>query len=190
MLPRRFPSPTLLNSQTRCKTRIAFKNKAGSVLPDYQYVDHGRPERPTKDGQPRPPRMPKALKATHPSRIPLADDKLRALVSLYHASSSFITPETLDQAIDEAFIHSKTNALGDHIIGMDTEEQSFFDLQEEMLERARSEATSAEWAQSSPDRMTDRERKVFAALYGTDESGNAGLGALEDEQSERAGKSS
>ncbi|GLB33576.1 hypothetical protein LshimejAT787_0104600 [Lyophyllum shimeji] len=36
----------------------------------------------------------------------LPDEKLRALIALYHQADSFITPENLSQRIDEAFLSS------------------------------------------------------------------------------------
>ncbi|EMD37423.1 hypothetical protein CERSUDRAFT_94435 [Gelatoporia subvermispora B] len=51
------------------------------------------------------PRLPFKTRPLVHTQLP--PEKLRALVSLYHQCDTFITPETLSDAIDDAFVYAK-----------------------------------------------------------------------------------
>ncbi|KAG5646424.1 hypothetical protein DXG03_003474 [Asterophora parasitica] len=105
----------------------------------------------------------------------LPDEKLRALISLYHQTDTFITPENLSQRIDEAFVSSYEVPLKKSL-------PSIRDL-ETALTNQRNAPKIAEWDQETlVDRTIDdlynpvyqrwsgvktgRELKVVEALYG------------------------
>ncbi|KAI0347514.1 hypothetical protein BDW22DRAFT_534503 [Trametopsis cervina] len=107
-------------------------------------------------------------------------EKLRALISLYHEADMFITPETLSEAIDFAFLERRD--IGD--TAGRSRELTISDL-ESALEIRRvlpklSTGDSGETQQSSllhsetkvgdswSSQTNDRTRRLKAALYGTD----------------------
>ncbi|KAF5370088.1 hypothetical protein D9758_001269 [Tetrapyrgos nigripes] len=120
----------------------------------------------------------------------LPPEKLRALISLYHQTDTFITKENLSDRIDEAFIRKDfrlDNAAGTP--GMKA-------LREE-VQRRRAAPRFSEWEMErgqAPTRPGDggawstnlslREWKVIEALYGVDSSAQnrtlPGLESLEE----------
>ncbi|KAF7433288.1 hypothetical protein PC9H_005238 [Pleurotus ostreatus] len=128
-----------------------------------------------------------AKKRRQPSP-PISPDKMRALISLYHQSEHFITPENLLQRIDEEFCGN--DKLAHTAVGT----ISYKDLQNE-LDLRRSAPKISQWrrrdgAHGVPGSMWSnfknvRESKVVEALYGTIDAGNIslpGLEVLEEEQ--------
>ncbi|THH33709.1 hypothetical protein EUX98_g393 [Antrodiella citrinella] len=96
---------------------------------------------------------------------------MRALIELYHKSETFITPETLDQAIDEAFI----NIPEVHMATIAQRDRS----REELTKHVTGRRTLAKLGNSQmleqvqelsgglySDTKSEREEKLQAALYG------------------------
>lgn len=122
----------------------------------------------------------------------LAPEKMRALISLYHQTESFITPTNLSDTIDEVFIYSRER-LG--ILHPSKPELSQNDLWRMLRERrdqpsvaasdARTWRTNAasngrytgQWSES----QTVREQQVVHALYGVEGVGKPGLEVVEEE---------
>ncbi|KZT12956.1 uncharacterized protein LAESUDRAFT_689970 [Laetiporus sulphureus 93-53] len=111
-------------------------------------------------------------------------EKMRALVSLYHESSKFITPEKLSEVIDYEFA---TAPLTRNLIKSD--EDSYWTLDDRVnARRQRSKigdtstvlAEADEGEQWSSTR-TAREHMVRRALYGTEQGQDPGLEVLEEE---------
>ncbi|KAG6890947.1 hypothetical protein C0995_000904 [Termitomyces sp. Mi166 len=113
-----------------------------------------------------------------PQRM-LPDEKLRALVSLYHQADNFITLDNLSERIDEAFINrSRLVPLTDF--------SSSVKYLKGRLAKQRKEARVTEWdnvpPKSGPETSFDdskwstvkmeRELKVKQALYGLSDQGN------------------
>ncbi|KAK7695651.1 hypothetical protein QCA50_000287 [Cerrena zonata] len=110
----------------------------------------------------------------------LPPQKLRALVSLYHKSDKFITPETLDAEIDKEFQE-------DIFHGAYTE-YPYSRLRED-LDKIRREpqvgrsglsanTDSEKWS----DRSSRRQKQVKTALYGMEDDRRAGLEVLLEER--------
>ncbi|KAJ8086358.1 hypothetical protein PM082_005181 [Marasmius tenuissimus] len=129
----------------------------------------------------------------------LTPEKKRALISLYHQSDTFITPENLSDKIDEAFIKRRrggdapsmfnTTVTNVELLGLAGEQKRAPKFSEWDRERRGTVGVSQWSGGASP-----REWRVIEALYGVDESDgqNAmpGLEALEEfVKSEEAEKS-
>ncbi|KAF9008703.1 hypothetical protein BDQ17DRAFT_1197550, partial [Cyathus striatus] len=110
----------------------------------------------------------------------LPDVKLRALISLYHQSENFITPENLNQKIEEAFLPDAMNELEtSSCVPKITIDELW-----EQAESRRDAPKTAIWDSSliDPGSSTSmdghmwsnwtpkREAKVIEALYGVDMS--------------------
>ena len=114
--------------------------------------------------------------------------KLRALISIYHQSAHFITPQNLSAVIDRAFIGDVSGtAINPYV------EASFEDINEKLKSRRIVPATGP-WStneihfkanDSSPQhwasRRSEKEQKVMNVLYGTDREGKPGLEILKEE---------
>ncbi|KAI0939524.1 hypothetical protein AcW1_004532 [Taiwanofungus camphoratus] len=117
-----------------------------------------------------------------PASDRLSREKMRALVSLYHETETFITPQNLSEAIDRAFITepSKQSAVM-------SPETSYRVLLDEMrMRKAQPKIGEAPQARLSEDSewsegRRKRERTVLQALYGIEGRGKPGLEVLEDE---------
>ncbi|GAW01850.1 hypothetical protein LENED_003471 [Lentinula edodes] len=99
---------------------------------------------------------------------------MRALISLYHQSETFITPENLSERIDQAFTGEKTGNLAFRSQpGIDT--LSTFYNQAKLApkfsewDREKMGFGYGVWSQATYSR---REWKVIEALYGVDASGS------------------
>lgn len=115
--------------------------------------------------------------------------KLRALISIYHQSAHFITPQNLSAAIDRAFIgDSATVAVNVPV------EASFEDIREKLKSRRIVPATGP-WStnethfkvsdasgQAWASRRSEKEQKVIDVLYGSDREGKPGFEILEEER--------
>lgn len=124
------------------------------------------------------------------SEFSLPPAKLRALISIYHQSAHFITPQNLSDAIDRAFIGDASNTAVDLSV-----EASSEDIKEKLKSRRivpatgpwstnethfkMSDTSSQIWA----SRRSEKEQKVMNVLYGTDKEGKPGLEILEEERS-------
>ncbi|KAL6306656.1 hypothetical protein BKA93DRAFT_711599, partial [Sparassis latifolia] len=115
--------------------------------------------------------------------------KLRALVSLYHQSDSFITPETLSKAIDDAFIYKTDSTLLSH-------EQSYWELEVALRlrqqlpsigdadislvdsgRRSRPSESGVGWS----SQRTIRENQAVRALFGVEDYAKPGADVLLEE---------
>ncbi|KAJ4472258.1 hypothetical protein J3R30DRAFT_3218793, partial [Lentinula aciculospora] len=117
----------------------------------------------------------------------LSPEKMRALISLYHQSDTFITPENLSERIDQSFTTRarETLAFGPQQAGVDT--LSHFHTQAKLApkfsewDREKMQFGNAAWSKAT---YSSREWKVVEALYGVDASGPLeplpGLEALEE----------
>jgi hypothetical protein len=120
---------------------------------------------------------------TPPHDFVLPPKKLRALVSLYHQSKSFITPENLDEAIDRAFAEPPSvRVFGRRLVDWPS-------LRLEVKERDRlskfglPETLNSVLSMYEVGYHEDRERRVeqvFDAMYGTLEADKPGLELLQD----------
>ena len=113
-------------------------------------------------------------------KVSLAPEKLRALVSLYHKSDRFITPETLDKHIDAEF---------DSVIFYGgVTECSYSRLHGDFITRkrepqlGRTGLSANRGADRWSDMATARQRMVRAALYGMEGERAAGAEVLLDER--------
>ncbi|KAK0468258.1 uncharacterized protein EV420DRAFT_1473965 [Desarmillaria tabescens] len=95
----------------------------------------------------------------------LPPEKLRALISVYHGTESFVTPENLSDRIDDAFVRS----VGDAALNSF---KKYDNLRKHRLAQ-RDMAELWEWdlqiAVGNPA-MEEREAKIVEALYGVDTS--------------------
>ena len=121
---------------------------------------------------------------TPPHDFVLPPKKLRALVSLYHQSKSFITPENLDEAIDRAFSEPLSVRVfeGRRLVEWPA-------LRLEVKERERlskfgfPETLNSVTSMYEVGHHEERERRieqVFDAMYGTSETDKPGLELLQD----------
>jgi hypothetical protein len=120
-------------------------------------------------------------KKTPPGFV-LPPKKLRALVSLYHQSKSFITLENLDEAIDHAFETPGTPVFGHRRVDWPS-------LRLEVKERERLPKFGLpETLNSTLDNIyaagyeerEGRVEQVFDAMYGTWQTNKPGLELLQD----------
>jgi hypothetical protein len=125
----------------------------------------------------------------NPPHSSLPPPKMRALISLYHQAETFITPETLSERIDEAFIPRNLHSAFRTPVTMR-------DLENVLTDR-RNAPRISEWdqegvvlGQNAGYEMGDwssvravREQKVIEALYGVDTTNDRflpGLDVLEE----------
>ncbi|KAG5343019.1 hypothetical protein C0989_000009 [Termitomyces sp. Mn162] len=117
----------------------------------------------------------------------LPDEKLRALVSLYHQADSFITLDNLSDRIDAAFTGHSTINLGSYTSSVKSMRDD--------LERRRMEARVTEWDKATANSSRDvdnysqgwsrikkrREIRVKHALHGMSDEGDLpGLEVVKD----------
>lgn len=115
----------------------------------------------------------------------LTPAKLRALISIYHSSANFITPQNLSAAIDTAF-------AGDPDIVETREREGQYRQLHETVRRRESQTEMSRWGSqgwgggsSSPiwnDRTGTREKQVREALYGSAAEGKPDLDILMEER--------
>ncbi|KAF5393872.1 hypothetical protein D9757_000223 [Collybiopsis confluens] len=124
------------------------------------------------------------------SRAPhaLSPEKMRALISLYHQTDTFVTPETLSERIDLAFTGRKReDDLMTPLQQASVSTLNYFRRQTELApkfsewDQEKAHYRGETWSQSN---YSPREWKVVEALYGVDASGRfqplPGLEALEE----------
>ncbi len=121
---------------------------------------------------------------TPPRDFVLPPKKLRALVSLYHQSKSFITPENLDEAIDRAFTEPPSvRVFGNRRL------VDWPSLRLEVKDRERlpkfgfPETLNSVLSMYELGYYEEREKRVeqvFDAMYGTSEMDKPGLELLQD----------
>ena len=122
------------------------------------------------------------VKANVQSHTTLPPAKLRALIALYHQADSWITPENLEQRIDEAFVPDplakqpkglmefySPNDRATQTTRVSVEElnrlKSYFRMAPKMAQW--NQATAADYAGTDWDTNTSRrELRVVEALYG------------------------
>jgi len=119
---------------------------------------------------------------TPPPGFALPPEKLRALVTLYHQSKSFITPENLDEAIDRAFLEVPgIRAFGHRKIDWPS-------LRLEVKERRllskfgfpETLDSSLSMYEAGYEGREGRIEQVFDAMYGTWQTNKPGLELLQD----------
>ena len=112
----------------------------------------------------------------------MTPEKLRALISIYHSSANFITPQNLSAAIDDAYLGHPEK------IELDAPEKSSLQLQIEMKSRGLKQETgrwgNQGWGANAPvwAAVNPRMKQVRQALYGTEEAGKPGLDILLEER--------
>lgn len=121
---------------------------------------------------------------TPPHDFVLPPQKLRALVSLYHQSKSFITPENLDEAIDRAFAEPPSvrvlwnrrlvNWPALRLEVKDRDRLSKFGLPETL------NSVLNTYEVGYYDQRERRVEQVFDAMYGTLDMDKPGLELLQD----------
>ena len=125
-----------------------------------------------------------------PPVLSLTPAKLRALISIYHQSAYFITPQNLSSAIDRAFIGDPDEIITG--ITAPEKEMNILDLKKAMRRRE-SQMLTGRWkrvgSQSEPEYLPrgwsegrrGREKEILGALYGTTEASKPGLEVLKEE---------
>ncbi|KAH9077455.1 hypothetical protein EDB83DRAFT_2350113 [Lactarius deliciosus] len=122
------------------------------------------------------------LQTPPPGGFALPPKKLRALVTLYHQSKSFITPENLDESIDRAFLevhgtrtfgHRKLDWPSLRLEVKERKRLSKFGLTETLT------STLGMYEAGYEERET-RVEQVFDAMYGTWQTNKPGLELLQD----------
>ena len=117
-----------------------------------------------------------------PPGFALPPKKLRALVTLYHQSKSFITPENLDEAIDHAFLdvpamrtfgHRKIDWPSLRLEVKERERLSKFGLPETLT-------SPLSTYEAGHEEREKRIEQVFDAMYGTWQTNKPGLELLQD----------
>jgi hypothetical protein len=119
-----------------------------------------------------------------PSGFVLPPKKLRALVSIYHQSRSFITPENLDEAIDRAFTEPPSVRVFENrrlidwpSLRLEAKERnglSKFGLPETL------NSVLSMYEAGYHEERVKRVEQVFDAMYGTSETDKPGLELLQD----------
>jgi hypothetical protein len=112
--------------------------------------------------------------------------KMRALISLYHQSESFITPENLSARIDQAFLGQESLAR------VASPNATLTDLRR-IIQKRKENPRMGVWGDDRylsqrPEQMAPgwsggfsfREQSVMNALYGVDQGGKPGLEVLEE----------
>jgi len=119
---------------------------------------------------------------TPPPGFALPPKKLRALVSLYHQSKSFVTLENLDESIDRAFLDVPgMHAFGNRILDWpslrlevkERELQSKFGLPETIN-------STLSMFEAGYEEREGRIEQVFDAMYGTWQVNKPGFELLQD----------
>ena len=117
-----------------------------------------------------------------PSGFALPPKKLRALVTLYHQSKSFITPENLDEAIDHAFLevpglrafgHRKVDWPSLRLEVKERKLLSKFGFPETLT-------STLSMYEAGYEEREGRIEQVFDAMYGTWQTNKPGLELLQD----------
>lgn len=120
---------------------------------------------------------------TPPHDFVLPPQKLRALVSLYHQSKSFITPENLDEAIDRAFAEPLSVRAFErrlvswpalHMEIRNRDRLSKFGLPETL------HSMLSMYEVGYHDQREKRVEQVFDAMYGTSDMDKPGVELLQD----------
>lgn len=108
----------------------------------------------------------------------LPKKKLRALVSLYHRTATFLTPETLDRHIEQEFAVDprKPQFLAQMDLKKEVSSKNYIP---EMTTRGLGGIIGGGLHTSIAERRTRRTR-LTGALWGVDEDGNPDLEALEE----------
>ena len=121
---------------------------------------------------------------TPPHDFVLPPKKLRALVSLYHQSKSFITPENLDEAIDRAFTDPPSARVVENRRLLDWPSLSLEVKERDRLSKfGLPETLNSVLSMYEMGYYEGRERRVeqvFDAIYGTLETDKPGLELLQD----------
>ncbi|PVF95543.1 hypothetical protein CPB86DRAFT_710936 [Serendipita vermifera] len=111
--------------------------------------------------------------------------KLRALVSLYHQSSTFITPETLDQHIEKEFALDPRRPV--HLDQVTLKKEVVWkNLNPEMTTNGLHSLLNAGVSSMTMERKS-RAKRVNQALWGVDEDDNPDLEAVEEAIERRTG---
>ncbi|KAH9007098.1 hypothetical protein EDB86DRAFT_2869994 [Lactarius hatsudake] len=122
------------------------------------------------------------LQTPPPGGFALPPKKLRALVTLYHQSKSFITPENLDESIDRAFLevhgmrpfgHRKIDWPSLRLEVKERERLSKFGLTETLT-------STLGMYEAGYEEREARVEQVFDAMYGTWQTNKPGLELLQD----------
>lgn len=166
-------------------SRSQLKAKANS-----EPVPEPEPESESTPSEP-PKKVYASLPQTDLSQFSLPPAKLRALIDLYHSSSTFITPETLSDEIDKAFapvrptftnhgksykdLTSKRDELAaepDRVVPSANEADGQY-VRYDIMDQAGWSASKGE-----------RDRMVKAALWGVDPMAKIGLETLLEAKAE------
>lgn len=127
------------------------------------------------------PSIPRAPAPTNPE-ISLPPEKMRALVDLYHSTSTFITEETLDAHIDVAFLVAPKLQHGSFERDMSRQELVARLNQRQAQPKLGSTDKLVHGGEGSAwsIQMSAREGKLVEALFGATK-GRPGLEAVEEE---------
>ncbi len=119
-----------------------------------------------------------------PSDFVLSPKKLRALVSLYHQSRSFITPENLDEAIDRAFAEPPSVRVFGNGRTVDWPSLRLEVKERDALSKfGLPETLNSVMSMYEAGYLEEREKRVeqvFDAMYGTWETDKPGLELVQD----------
>jgi hypothetical protein len=143
------------------------------------------------DGRARSEHLPAVASKRPPraTKLNLPPEKLRALISLYHNSETFITEQSLDSAIDHAFVTAHSDMTHN------TSEYTMLDLVDGVRRRRQLPKFGSATAEARMNFATDsglwsssdttknvRDTRTSAALLGVDPSGRPGLEVVLEEE--------
>ncbi|KAI0069048.1 hypothetical protein BV25DRAFT_1817986 [Artomyces pyxidatus] len=118
--------------------------------------------------------------STSPPSFSLPPQKLRALISLYHESEGFITPENLDARIDLAFTDFESSSSVHKTHAGQLEMRSALSDRRRLPRYGAPEDSARLLSGSVLDDRKARVDGVFDALYGTWNAKRPGLELLQD----------
>ncbi|KIP12845.1 hypothetical protein PHLGIDRAFT_113433 [Phlebiopsis gigantea 11061_1 CR5-6] len=123
---------------------------------------------------------------TLPSASTLPPAKMRALISLYHNADRFITPATLSQSIDEAFIkkvdqYYSSNEISRSELEYDLKDRRALPRIGEGKEQLANKQIATDQRNIWSGQESVRENEVRSALFGMTGRGRPGWEVLEEE---------
>ncbi|VDC06897.1 unnamed protein product [Peniophora sp. CBMAI 1063] len=141
--------------------------RRAAVLPKRLLLRAASTKTPSSSGTP--------TTSGQPPRFQLPAEKLRQLISLYHQSRDFVTPENLDRKIDEAFVEMPAGNL--HSTNSEPR-KSYPDLINDIARRRQQPAVRpvaiVTQAQNIRQNVA-RSEAIFEALYGSSNGRKPGL---------------
>lgn len=184
-----------MRARTRSTCARVLSRTLSTTTSCYSSKSHSLKPKPAAEPEPESAQpktfAPLPTPSTPSSSYNLSQDKLRALIDLYHSSSDFITPDTLSDEIDKAFAPLRFH-------GPPVRYQSYADLISQRDEMAvepdrvvpsANEVGAGVWmdglgSSGWSTSKSERARMVKAALWGVDPLAKIGLETLLEAKAE------